>query len=51
METMKADMGGAAAALGAFCALVAEKPAHRLSLLLCLAENAIGPGSYKPTTS
>lgn len=48
METMKADMGGAAAVLGAFCALIAEKPAQRLSLVLCLAENAIGPRSYKP---
>ena len=48
METMKADMGGAAAALGAFCVLVAEKPTRPLSLVLCLAENAIGPNSYKP---
>jgi probable aminopeptidase NPEPL1 len=48
METMKADMGGAAAVLGAFAVLAAQKPKHRLSLLLCLAENAIGPAAYKP---
>jgi len=40
-------MGGAAAVLGAFAAL-AHKPPCRLSLLLCLAENAIGPLAYKP---
>lgn len=48
METMKADMGGAAAVLGAFAVLAAQKPRHRLSLLLCMAENAIGPAAYKP---
>jgi probable aminopeptidase NPEPL1 len=48
METMKSDMGGAAATLGAFLALAAHRPSVRLSLLLCLAENAIGPASYKP---
>lgn len=48
METMKSDMGGAAAVLGAFAVLAAQKPRHRLSLLLCLAENAIGPAAYKP---
>jgi probable aminopeptidase NPEPL1 len=48
METMKADMGGAAAVLGAFAVLAAQQPKHRLSLLLCLAENAIGPAAYKP---
>ena len=47
METMKSDMGGAAAVLGAFAAL-APKPPCRISLLLCLAENAIGPSAYKP---
>ncbi|MBL9077919.1 MAG: leucyl aminopeptidase family protein [Planctomycetes bacterium] len=47
METMKSDMGGAAAMLGAFAALAARPPC-RLSLLLCLAENAIGPAAYKP---
>ncbi len=48
METMKSDMGGAAAMLGAFLVLARQKPAHRLSLVLCLAENAIGPAAYKP---
>ena len=48
METMKSDMGGAAAVLGAFAALAAQEPPCRLSLLLCLAENAIGPAAYKP---
>jgi len=48
METMKADMGGAAAVLGAFRILQAEGVAHRLSLVLCLAENAVDARSYKP---
>jgi probable aminopeptidase NPEPL1 len=48
METMKADMGGAAALLGAFRTLVAERHPGRLSLLLCLAENAVDARSYKP---
>ncbi|MFO1078165.1 MAG: leucyl aminopeptidase family protein [Planctomycetota bacterium] len=48
METMKGDMGGAAAVLGAFLVLARSRPAHRLSLVLCMAENAIGPAAYKP---
>lgn len=48
METMKMDMGGGAAVLGAFRVLVENDCPHELSLVLCLAENAIGPGSYKP---
>jgi probable aminopeptidase NPEPL1 len=48
METMKCDMGGAAAVLGAFRVLVAARCPHRVSLVLCLAENAIGPAAYKP---
>jgi probable aminopeptidase NPEPL1 len=47
METMKSDMGGAAALLGAF-AVLARRPPCRLSLVLCVAENAIGPAAYKP---
>jgi probable aminopeptidase NPEPL1 len=47
MAGMKADMGGAAAVLGAFRALCAAKCELRVSLVLCLAENAIGPASYK----
>jgi probable aminopeptidase NPEPL1 len=48
MEGMKADMGGAAAMLGAFVALVGGGCRHRVSLVLCLAENAIGHDAYKP---
>ncbi|PRP97328.1 M17 family metallopeptidase [Enhygromyxa salina] len=48
MEGMKCDMGGAAAVLGAFRVLVQGRCRHRVSLLLCVAENAIGPTSYKP---
>ncbi|HWN66654.1 MAG TPA: leucyl aminopeptidase family protein [Haliangium sp.] len=48
MLGMKGDMGGAAAVLGAFRVLVTDEFPHTLSMLLCLAENAIGPGSYKP---
>ena len=48
METMKGDMGGAAAVLGAFRVLAAAKAPQRVSMVLCLAENAIGPGAYKP---
>ena len=48
MEGMKGDMGGAAAVLGAFRVLVKERVPRPLTLILCLAENAIGPGAYKP---
>ncbi len=48
METMKADMGGAAAVLGAFRVLAREQLPIRISLLLCIAENAIDSKSYKP---
>lgn len=48
MEGMKADMGGAAAVLGAFQVLAQERPKHKISLLLALAENAIGPLATKP---
>jgi probable aminopeptidase NPEPL1 len=48
MEGMKADMGGAAAVLGAFVALAAGGCRQRLSLVLCLAENAVSTASYKP---
>ena len=48
MEGMKCDMGGAAAVLGAFRVIVAGRCRHRVSLILCLAENAIGPTAYKP---
>ena len=48
METMKSDMGGSAAVLGAFKTLVSSGCKQKLSLVLCLAENAIGPSAYKP---
>jgi probable aminopeptidase NPEPL1 len=48
MEGMKCDMGGAAAVFGAFRVLAANGCQHKVSLVLCMAENAIGPASYKP---
>jgi probable aminopeptidase NPEPL1 len=48
METMKSDMGGAAAVLGAFALLARHGAPCRVSMLLCLAENAIGPDAFKP---
>ena len=48
IEGMKCDMGGAAAVFGAFRVLVASNCPHRVTLILCLAENAIGPNAYKP---
>ena len=48
MVSMKSDMAGAAAVLGAFRVLAANEFPARLSLLLCVAENAIGPASFKP---
>jgi probable aminopeptidase NPEPL1 len=48
METMKSDMGGSAAVAGAFRVLARTGCPHKLSLVMCIAENAIGPGSYKP---
>jgi len=48
MVGMKSDMGGAAAALGAFNVLARSGCRHKLSAVLCLAENAVGPSAYKP---
>jgi len=48
MPGMKCDMGGAAAVTGAFVALAKQKVAHRVICLVPLAENAIGPNSYRP---
>ena len=47
MSTMKCDMGGSAAILAGFEALVKSKYQGRLSAVLCIAENAIGPLAYK----
>jgi probable aminopeptidase NPEPL1 len=48
MFGMKADMGGAAAVVGAFRVLVRERLPVRLVAVVPLAENAVGPGSYRP---
>lgn len=48
METMKADMAGAAVALGIIRAVAELKLKVNLVSVLAIAENAIGPGSYKP---
>ena len=47
MCTMKGDMGGAAAVFNAFSAIVENKLKVNVHSLLCLAENAIGPKSFK----
>ncbi|MSP92891.1 MAG: leucyl aminopeptidase family protein [Myxococcales bacterium] len=48
MLTMKCDMGGAAAVLGAFQMLVRSGLKRRVIAALAIAENAIGPDSYRP---
>jgi len=47
MVGMKGDMGGAAAVLGAFRTLASSGIKKRVSALLCMAENAIGPDAFK----
>ena len=48
METMKCDMAGAAVALGIIQAVSELKLKVNLVSVLAVAENAIGPMSYKP---
>ncbi|MCB9676769.1 MAG: leucyl aminopeptidase family protein [Alphaproteobacteria bacterium] len=48
MPGMKTDMGGAAAVLAAFEAAVALEVPVRLTAVLCIAENAIGPAALRP---
>ena len=48
MLTMKCDMGGAAAVLGAFTLLAKAGVKKRIVAALAMAENAIGPDSYRP---
>jgi probable aminopeptidase NPEPL1 len=48
MPGMKTDMGGAAAVLAAFRAAVSIGVPHRLTAVLCVAENAIGPQATRP---
>ena len=47
MVGMKMDCGGAAGVLAAFQAAVACGATRPLHCLLCLAENAIGPGAFR----
>jgi leucyl aminopeptidase len=49
METMKADMGGAAAVLGAIQAIAALRPAVNVVGYMCLAENMPGGGAQRPS--
>lgn len=48
MRGMKADMGGAAAVVGAFRVLARHGCGRRVLAVIPLAENAIGPNSYRP---
>lgn len=48
MRTMKADMAGGAAVLGAFRAIVAMKLPIRVRAYLAATENMTGPAAYKP---
>lgn len=48
METMKCDMAGSAVALGIIQAAAELKLKVNLVSVLAVAENAIGPASYKP---
>jgi len=48
MPGMKSDMGGAAAVLSAFEAAVRLGVDGPLTAVLCIAENAIGPGATRP---
>ncbi len=49
METMKSDMGGAAAVLGALQAIAALRPAVNVIGYLPLAENMPGSGAQRPS--
>ena len=48
MVSMKSDMGGAAAIIGAFDSLVNSKVKAHVIVGLALAENAIGPSAQRP---
>jgi len=48
METMKCDMAGAAATLGIVQAAAQTKLKRNILAALAVAENAVGPNSYKP---
>jgi leucyl aminopeptidase len=48
MPSMKADMGGAAAVLGAMLTIARLKPRVAVSAYMALAENMPGSGAYRP---
>jgi probable aminopeptidase NPEPL1 len=48
MPGMKSDMAGAAAVLAAFAAAVRLGTPHRLTAVLCVAENSVGPLATRP---
>lgn len=48
METMKCDMGGAAAVLGALAATASLDYKTNLTIVIPSTENAVGPHSFKP---
>ena len=48
MDTMKSDMGGAAAVIGAMQALAKNKAEKNVVAVVAACENAISGGSYKP---
>jgi probable aminopeptidase NPEPL1 len=48
MPGMKTDMAGAAAVLAAFSAATRLGSRHRLTAVLCIAENSVGPHATRP---
>lgn len=48
MEDMRADMSGAAAAMGILLASASSHLKHNIVIVIPASENAIGPCSYKP---
>jgi len=48
MMTMKSDMGGAAAVLGAMAALAAVKPKVRVRAFVPMTDNMLGPDATRP---
>lgn len=48
MDTMKSDMGGAAAVIGTMQALAKNKVEKNVVAVIAACENAISGGSYKP---
>ncbi|MBW1881674.1 MAG: hypothetical protein JRJ84_25220, partial [Deltaproteobacteria bacterium] len=48
MIGMKTDMGGAASVLAAFWAAVKLGCPHKLTAVLCIAENMVGPDAIRP---